>query len=147
MEQTTAWWQPIVIILGALGGLESVKWFFNRKRLARSDEFRILRETTEFLQSQLRAKEERFAEQTLLVRKQNSEILELTTALSEKEIAFAKEVSELKVRLAEVRCDDRNCPFREPPNAWTPSAAGDDRKEYFRRREENTPERQPETTI
>lgn len=30
MEQTT-WWQILVLILGAVGGLEFIKWTFNRK--------------------------------------------------------------------------------------------------------------------
>lgn len=30
MEQTT-WWQIFVLILGAVGGLEFIKWIFNRK--------------------------------------------------------------------------------------------------------------------
>lgn len=30
MEQTT-WWQTLVLILGAVGGLEFIKWLFNRK--------------------------------------------------------------------------------------------------------------------
>ena len=30
MEQTT-WWQILVLILGAVGGLEFIKWIFNRK--------------------------------------------------------------------------------------------------------------------
>lgn len=30
MEQTS-WWQTLVLILGAVGGLEFIKWLFNRK--------------------------------------------------------------------------------------------------------------------
>lgn len=30
MEQTT-WWQILILILGAVGGLEFIKWIFNRK--------------------------------------------------------------------------------------------------------------------
>lgn len=30
MEQT-AWWQTLILILGAVGGLEFIKWVFNRK--------------------------------------------------------------------------------------------------------------------
>lgn len=31
MEQTTTWWQILALILGAVGGLEFIKWVFNRK--------------------------------------------------------------------------------------------------------------------
>ena len=51
----------IIAILGGIGGLEFVKWLFTRKRVARSDEFRLLRETNEFLQTQQLEKEKRFA--------------------------------------------------------------------------------------
>ena len=79
MEQATTWWQVLIAILTALGGLECVKWFFNRKTNSRiaiaeaeSAEFHHLQETNEWLQKQLQAKEERFAEQTQLVRKENT---------------------------------------------------------------------------
>lgn len=130
MEQATTWWQVIVAILGALGGLECIKWLFNRNRIARSDEFKILRETNEFLQQQLRSKEERFAEQTQLVRKQNTEILDLTAKMAEMEIRQEQEKAELKIELVKVRCNDEDCPFRIPPNAQTPPKPGMTKKQY-----------------
>lgn len=130
MGQTMTWWQILIAILGALGGLECVKWLFNRNRIARSDEFKILRETNVFLQQQLQAKEERFAEQTQLVRKQNTEILDLTTKMAEMEIKHEQEKAELMIELVKVRCDDADCPFRKPPNAQTPPKSGMTKEEY-----------------
>lgn len=130
MEQATTWWQVMIAILTALGGLECVKWFFNRNRIARSDEFKILRETNVFLQQQLQAKEERFAEQTQLVRKQNTEILDLTTKMAEMEIRHEQEKAELMIELVKVRCDDNDCPFRRPPNAQTPPKPGITKEQY-----------------
>ena len=72
-------------ILGTLGGWEMIKYLINRKTNTRkaeaeadSSEFTVLRDTVVFLQEQLQKKEERFAEQTDLVRKLTSENLELT---------------------------------------------------------------------
>lgn len=137
MEKAATWWQTLGAILTALGGLECVKWFFNRKTNSRmaiaeaeSAEFHHLQETNEWLQKQLQAKEERFAEQTQLVRKQNTEILDLTTRMAEKDIVHAQEVADLRIELAKVRCDDGDCPFRRPPNAQTPPKPGLTKEEY-----------------
>lgn len=101
-------------ILGTLGGWESIKYLLNRKTNARildaqagSEEFRVLRDTNDFLQQQLKLKEERFAEQTQVVRKQNTEILELTKA---------KAVVELE--LQKYKCIVAKCPNRQPQNGY-----------------------------
>lgn len=78
-----------VTMMGTLGGLELLKWLWTRKgqlRLveaqakeataqANTVDFATLKQTIEFLQQQLKDKEERFAEQTLIVRKLNTEVL------------------------------------------------------------------------
>lgn len=141
-------WEAVGIILGAFGGIELLKFIYNtiirRKTDARvavaeaqtavanaqTAEFKHLQETNEWLQQQLQKKEERFEEQTLLVRRQNTEILNLTSELAEKEIQHAKEISDLEIKhaqelaakeieLVEVKCLDKPCPFRQPPNAYT----------------------------
>ena len=125
------WYEILVLILGAVGGFEFIKWlwgqFFNRKNNARiadseadTSEFHVLREQIQFLQEQLKEKEVRFAEQTELVRKKNTEVLDLTSKLAESEIAHAKAIAEYEVILSQVKCEDKNCPFRLPPNAFTP---------------------------
>lgn len=40
MEQTT-WWQILVLILGAVGGLEFIKWLFNRRTERRLNNIEI----------------------------------------------------------------------------------------------------------
>ena len=137
MGQTTTWWQVMIAILGGLGGLEFVKWLFNRKTNSRialaeaeSAEFHHLQETNEWLQKQLQAKEERFAEQTQLARKQNTDILEMTKKMAEMEIRHEQEKAELKIELVKVRCDDEDCPFRRPPNAQTPPKPGMTKEQY-----------------
>lgn len=124
----------IATVIGGLGGLEFFRWLFSRKRIARADEFKILRETNEFLQKQLQAKEERFAEQTTLLRQTQRELLESAKHEAEKDIAHAQDVAALRIKLAEVRCDDEYCPFREPPGAKTPPRAGLSKEEYARKR-------------
>lgn len=82
-------WQLICTIIGTvLGGqsvIELLKWFRNRKTEGRiaeahadSEEFATLSQTNLFLQQQLKDKEERFAEQTNLVRKLNTEVIQIT---------------------------------------------------------------------
>lgn len=134
-------WEAVGIILGALGGIELLKFVYNlfirRKtdmRLslaeAQTAEFKHLQETNEWLQQQLQAKEERFAEQTQLVRRQNTEILNLTSQMAEKDIQHAKDIAALEIQLVEVRCDDKPCPFRMPPNAYTTPKPGTTKEQY-----------------
>ena len=137
MEQAATWWQILITILGACGGLEAIKWFANRKtnfRIAiaeaESAEFQHLKETNEWLQKQLHAKEERFAEQTQLVRKQNLEILDLTTQVARKEVEHVKAIAALEIELASVRCNDEECPFRLPPTAKTKPRPGLTKEQY-----------------
>lgn len=123
-------WETLVAIIGAVGGstglVEIIKYLANRKtnsRIAETEadvaEFHILQETNLFLQEQLKTKEERFAEQTQLVRQQNRDIIELE-----------RKVAELEIELVKVRCNDEDCPFRRPPNSKTPPRPGVSREEY-----------------
>ena len=104
----------IASIITALGGWEALRYLLNRKTNHRKEEaeadnveFTVLRETTDFLQSQLKAKEERFAEQTDLVRKQNLEILDLT-----------KKKAELEMDLQKYKCVIKVCANRDPQNGY-----------------------------
>lgn len=107
-------WEFITTIIASLGGLELIKFFLNRsqhKRIAEAqadiDEFHVMRETIEFLQQQMKEKEERFAEQTMLVRKLNNEIIEKT-----------KENGKLELELQKHRCVVPKCINREPQNGY-----------------------------
>ena len=76
--------QTALTVLGAMGGVETVKWFLSRKTnkrvaeaeadiaevRAETDEFHLLRARLEFAEQQLLVKEERFHEQTKLLREQ-----------------------------------------------------------------------------
>ena len=104
----------IASMITALGGWEALRYLLNRKTNHRKEEaeadnveFTVLRETTDFLQSQLKAKEERFAEQTDLVRKLTGENLELT-----------RENSMLKIEIALKLCERRNCAQRQPQSGY-----------------------------
>lgn len=108
-------------MLSVLGGWEAIKYLINRKANKRkmtaeaekaeaeadNAEFQVLRQTVEFLQTQLKEKEVRFAEQTDQVRKQNAEILQLT-----------KEKGEIELELQRYRCVVQKCPRREPQNGY-----------------------------
>lgn len=98
----------------AIGGWEALRYLINlrtnhRKAEAEADsaEFDVLRQTMEFLQTQLREKEQRFAQQTELVRSLNAEILDLT-----------KMKASLELELQRYRCIRPNCPQREPQNGF-----------------------------
>lgn len=104
----------IAAIIGTLGGWEMIKYFINRKTNARKAEadadmveFSVLKETVTFLQEQLRDKENRFAEQTEIVRKLTAENLELT-----RDNAMLKAERSLKL------CEIRNCGSREPQSGY-----------------------------
>lgn len=142
------WYEIVVCILGAVGGIDFVKFLaksiVNRKNNARiadseadASEFHILQEEILFLQGQIKEKEERFADQTSLVRKLNTEILELTHRLAQTEIDHAKKIAEMEIQMMRVKCEDEKCPFRLPPNAFTPPKKGLTKEEYADARENN----------
>lgn len=106
--------KTILTIVTTLGGWESIKYFIHRKSNSRiaeakadGSEFSVLRDTVIFLQEQLQKKEERFAEQTDLVRKLTAENLELT-----RQNAMLKAERELKL------CERRKCGDREPQSGY-----------------------------
>lgn len=106
--------KTILTIVTTLGGWESIKYFIHRKsntRIAEAkadgSEFSVLRDTVIFLQEQLQKKEERFAEQTDLVRKLTAENLELT-----------RQNAMLKAERALKLCERRNCGNREPQSGY-----------------------------
>lgn len=106
--------KTILTIVTTLGGWESIKYFIHRKsntRIAEAkadgSEFSVLRDTVIFLQEQLQKKEERFAEQTDVVRRLTAENLELT-----------RENAMLKAERALKLCERRNCGNREPQSGY-----------------------------
>lgn len=123
-------------LLSALGGWEAIKhiitFFVNRKSNKRinnaeadskeatadGDEFHVLRETIEFLQTQLKEKEERFAEQTSLLRNLNAEIVQVTDNKNDEILKKVEEISTLKLELQKYKCVVPKCPKRQPQNGY-----------------------------
>lgn len=104
----------LITTITTLGGWEAVKYLIHgraNKRIAEAkadkSEFEILKNTMIFIEQQLKEKEERFAEQTAIVRKLNTENLELT-----RENAMLKTENSLKL------CERRNCDQRQPQNGY-----------------------------
>lgn len=104
----------IVSVITALGGWEAIKYCLNRKTNRRKEEaeadnveFNVLREAMDFLQTQLKEKEQRFAEQTEIVRKLNSEVLDVT-----------KQLAKMELELQRYKCVVKNCSRREPQNGY-----------------------------
>lgn len=101
-------------VVTALGGIELIKWWATRKQQRRKaeaeadhSELSTTKETIQFLQEQLKLKEERFAEQTQRVRKLTDENLELT-----------RKVAMLELERSMKLCERRNCPNREPESGY-----------------------------
>lgn len=131
---------PVIIssccgVLTALGVKELVMWLLNRKsntRIARSqadiaelkadsDEYHLLRERLEVadthnleLQKKLYDKEERFHEQTLLVRDLQKQLLEKTRENGE----LKAEISALKAERKMKLCERRGCLERQPQSGY-----------------------------
>lgn len=101
-------------IVGSLGFWELIKYLLHRRANSRkaeseadASEFSVLRDTMIFMENQLKNKEERFAEQTAVVRKLNAENLELV-----------REVTMLKTERGLKLCERRNCLKREPQSGY-----------------------------
>lgn len=111
----------IITAVGSLLGWEGVRWLITRKSNARIvsaeadtaevkaevDEFHHLRDMVEWLQQRLYEKEERFAEQTKLVRELQRELL-----ASEKKVAMLETERSMKL------CQVRGCAKREPQSGY-----------------------------
>lgn len=106
--------EVVAAVIAALGGWEAIRYFINRKANARkaeaeadSAEFGVLRETVEFLQTQLKEKEERFANQTDHLRKVQDDYFELL-----------KKNAATELELQRFRCVRPKCAQREPQNGY-----------------------------
>ena len=99
----------ILAIIGAMGGIEGIKWGIRAWANAQADveEFKALREYNEFLQKQLSEKEERFVEQTGRLRQVQDELFTLKESYSD-----------VKIELALKRCEKKKCGDREPQNGY-----------------------------
>ena len=114
--------------LTTLGGWELVKYFLNRKSNSRiaetkadSDEFHLLRERLEVSdrhllekEKQLYEKEQRFHEQTLLVRDLQKQLLAKTDENGE----LKAEISALKAERKMKLCERKGCKDRQPQSGY-----------------------------
>lgn len=128
-------WETLISIIIALGGLELIKWFFNRKANAKiveaqadsakiqaeEDEFHLKRERLKFADEQLLEQEKRYAdlsdkyyEQTLLVRKLNEQAIEREQSIGQQKA----EIAELKAERSMKLCERRGCPQRQPQSGY-----------------------------
>jgi hypothetical protein len=113
---------------GVMGGFEGFKWFFNRKhnkRIAQAkadqeeakaniDEFHYLKERIEIAEAHNKQKEERFHEQTLLVRDLNKQLLDKAIENG----TLNAEISALKAERALKLCERRGCKDRQPQSGF-----------------------------
>lgn len=116
-------WETITIILGALGGWEAIKYLINlrwNKKIikvqSKNDEFELLKKTNEFLQTQLLEKEQRFAEQTQLVRRLNADIVDSIN----KDRDQTQQIGDIMLQLQFYKywhCQKDDCLNRRPPHA------------------------------
>lgn len=132
-------WSTLIAIIGSIGGLEGIRYLVNRtaeKRAANAkadtEVFHSLKEYNEYLQHELRSKEERFAEQTLRVRKLTDEVIELT-----------EKMGKTNAELYLYRCKRLGCGKRLPPNSFTaPEAEPAEAKQEGTEEDEEPSEKQ-----
>lgn len=118
----------ICTVVGALGGLEFIKWWYNRKARtevekaeaesarvkADADEFRYLRERIEMQDKDALAKEQRFNDQITHIRDLNRQIVALEIEKGD----LKAEVSALKAERKMKLCEVRGCAQREPQSGY-----------------------------
>lgn len=118
----------LTTLLTSIGGWEAIKWLLNRKsnkRIAEAaaekeelnnerDEFHFLRERLEFKDKQLMEKEQRFAEQTDLVRNLNKQLLDKTIENGNLQARIASLEAERRMKL----CEKRGCVDRQPQSGY-----------------------------
>lgn len=113
--------QTLALVIGAVGGLEFIKWWYNRKSRSElealqtdKEEFHFLRERIEYLNKEMEGKEKRFEEQTLHIRELNRQMLEMEIDLGNKKA----EISRLKAERAMKLCEVRGCDKRQPQSGY-----------------------------
>jgi hypothetical protein len=115
-------------VVGALGGLEFVKWWYHRKARtevekaeaesakikADADEFRYLRERIEMLDKDSLAKEQRFNDQITHIRDLNRQIVAIEIEKGDLKAEISALRAERKMKL----CERRGCSQREPQSGY-----------------------------
>lgn len=115
-------------VIMAMGGWEAVKWLLTRKsnsRIAEANaekaeleneksEFHFLRERLEFKDKELMEKEQRFVEQTSLVRDLNRQLLEQVIDKGKLQARISALEAEREMKL----CERRGCKERQPQSGY-----------------------------
>ena len=122
------WASVLLTILGSQVLLEVVRWMLSRranKRTATANadvaevkaeesEFTYLRARVEFSEQQLVLKEQRFAEQTDVLREAQRELLQMTTDNGK----LSAEIAALKAERAMKLCERKGCGQRQPKSGY-----------------------------
>ena len=120
--------RTIVTIVTTLGGFEGIKWLMNRKSnkaiaeasadtaeiKAEESEFTYLRGRVEFAEQQLLLKEQRFAEQTSVLRDAQRDLLNSTLENGKLQAEIARLNAERAMKL----CERRGCKERMPQSGY-----------------------------
>lgn len=117
--------ENILTILGALGGFEFIKWlvrfFTNRSNdkltdetLAEREKYKTLENHIEFIQKELKEKEQRFVEKEQRFVEQTERLRATQDQLYKAE----REKAAAELELALKRCEIRKCGKREPQNGY-----------------------------
>lgn len=120
--------EVVIAILGALGGWELVRWLLTRKANRRTaqataasaevkaeeSEFTYLRGRVEFAEQQLLLKEQRFAEQTAVLREAQRELLEKTIDNGK----LSARIAALEAERAMKLCERKGCAQRQPKSGY-----------------------------
>lgn len=107
---------------------------------ARAEEFHLLKEQIELnqqqnldltklnlkLAEQLKDAEARHVEQTELLRQTQQQLVQTNKTV----VDLTASIGDLKVELANKKCEDLHCPFRQPPNVHTPPRPDLTNEEY-----------------
>lgn len=104
----------------------------NEQLIARNkDLVQINAEKEDRHQQDIKDWEQRFTDQTSVLRGVQRDLIQANND----KLTLTEEIGELKVQLAEKKCEDKLCPFRLPPNALTPPSDKITKEEYFNQRQ------------
>ena len=122
------WYSVITAIIVSLGGVEFFRWLLTRKANKRQAEatattaeiqseeaeFVYLRKRIEFSEQQLAAKEQRFTEQTEVLRTAQRELLEMTVDNGK----LSARIAALEAERAMKLCERKGCAQRQPKSGY-----------------------------
>lgn len=140
------WTTLIITIFTTLcgGGIGALATLSSTRRKA---EFEVWEKQLDEMKELLQAETERNRELVGLNKEKEDRFIEQTKRLREtqdREFALMKKACDLEIELANVRCNDHECPFRRPPNALTPPPPGVSRDEFHTKKKRATKSKKPD---